>query len=77
MAKAFRISGKFRMGHITTPFSLETLGADEKAARDRVLSTIGSRHRANRHQIWIEKVEPLAADKITDPVVEKKISMVK
>lgn len=77
MAKAFRISGKFRMGHITSPFSIETLGADEKAARDRVLSTIGSRHRVNRHQIWIETVEPLAADKVTDPVVEKKISMVK
>lgn len=77
MAKAFRISGKFRMGHITTPFSLETLGADENAARDRVFSTIGSRHRVNRHQIWIEKVEPLAADQVTDPVVEKKISMVK
>lgn len=77
MAKAFRISGKFRMGHITSPFSIETLGADEKAARDRVLSTIGSRHRVNRHQIWIETVEHLAADKVTDPVVEKKISMVK
>ena len=77
MAKAFRISGKFRMGHITTPFSLETLGASEVEARDRVLATIGSRHRVNRHQIWIEKVDPLAADQITDPVVEKKISMVK
>lgn len=77
MAKAFRISGKFRMGHITTPFSIETLGADEKAARDRVLSTIGSRHRVNRHQIWIEKVEPLTSEQVSDPVVEKKISMVK
>lgn len=77
MAKAFRISGKFRMGHITSPFSLETLGTDEAGARDRVLSTIGSRHRVNRYQIWIDTVEPLTADKITDPVVEKKISMVK
>ncbi|HUR70327.1 MAG TPA: 50S ribosomal protein L18Ae [Candidatus Thermoplasmatota archaeon] len=75
--QAFRVSGKFRMGHILTPFSLETLGTDEKGARERVFSTIGSRHRANRHQIFIEKVEPLSADKVSDPVVEKKISMVK
>ncbi|HET6405600.1 MAG TPA: 50S ribosomal protein L18Ae [Candidatus Thermoplasmatota archaeon] len=77
MAKAFRITGKFRMGHITSPFSMETLGVDEASARDRVLATIGSRHRVNRHQITIEKVEPLTPDQVTDPVVEKKISMVK
>lgn len=75
--KAFRISGKFRMGHIITPFTVETLGADDKAARDRLYSTIGSRHRVNRHQIEITKVEPLTADQVSDPVVEKKISMVK
>lgn len=74
---AFRVIGKFRMGHIRTPFSIETLGKDDAGARDRVLATIGSRHRVNRYGIWIEKVEPIAADKISDPVVEKKISMVK
>lgn len=75
--KAFRVSGKFRMGHILTPFTIESLGKDEAGARDRVFATIGSRHRVNRHQITIEKVVPLSADQITDPVVEKKISMVK
>ena len=75
--KAFRVSGKFRMGHITTPFSLETVGKDETGARDRVLSTIGSRHRVSRYQIWIEKVEPISNDKVTDAVVEKRLSMVK
>jgi large subunit ribosomal protein LX len=75
--KAFRVSGKFRMGHILTPFSMETLGTDETSARDRIFSTIGSRHRVNRHQITIEKVAPLTPEQVTDPVVEKKISMVK
>lgn len=75
--KAFRVTGKFRMGHLTTPFSLETVGNDDTAARDRVFSTIGSRHRVTRHQIWIEKVEPIAADQVTDAVVEKRLSMVK
>lgn len=75
--KAFRVSGKFRMGHIQTPFTLETVGVDEKAARDRVYATIGSRHRVSRHQITLEKVEPISGDAITDAVVEKRLSMVK
>lgn len=75
--QAFRVTGTFKMGHITSPFSIETVGNDETQARDRVLSTIGSRHRANRHQINITKVEPIAADKVTDLVVEKRLSMVK
>lgn len=75
--KAFRVTGKFRMGHLTTPFALETVGKDDQQARDRVFSTIGSRHRVTRHQIWIEKVEPIARDQVTDAVVEKRLSMVK
>lgn len=75
--QAFRVSGKFRMGPVLSPFSLETVGQDENAARDRVFATMGSRHRVNRHQVWIEKVERIAADKVTDPVVEKRLSMVK
>jgi len=73
--KVYRVSGKFRMGHVLTPFTLEAIGADEKAARDRVLSTIGSRHRANRHQIWIEKAAEIKPDAITDAAVEKQLSM--
>lgn len=75
--QAFRVSGKFRMGHIITPFTLETVGADETAARDRVYATIGSRHRVSRHQITLEKIQTISGDAITDPVVEKRLSMVK
>lgn len=75
--QAFRITGKFRMGPKLMPFTVETLGKDEAAARDRVLATIGSRHRANRHQIDITKVEPIAGDQVTDLSVEKRLRMVK
>jgi large subunit ribosomal protein LX len=75
--KVFRVTGKFRMGPILSPFTLEAIGADDKAARDRVFATLGSRHRANRHQIWIEKVAEIKANEITDPAVEKQLSMVK
>lgn len=75
--KAFRITGQFRMGHITTPFTIETVGRDENDARDRVLATLGSRHRVNRHQVSLATVTEIRGDQITDLVVEKQMSMVK
>lgn len=75
--KAFSVSGKFRMGHITSPFTIETIANDVDAAKDRVFATIGSRHRVNRHQIEIATVKEVARDAIKDPVVEKRMSMVK
>lgn len=75
--KPFRVAGKFRMGHIITPFTVETIANDKKGAEDRILSTIGSRHRVDRHHIEIAKVEELKPDQVTDPVVEKRLSMVK
>ena len=73
--KVFRVTGKFRMGHITTPFNMEVIGDDPRAAEDRVLSTLGSRHRVNRHQVTLAKVEEIRPDQIQDPAVEKMLSM--
>lgn len=75
--KAFRVSGKFRMGRSWNRFTIETIGADETAARDRVYSTMGSKHRVDRHAITIEEITEIAADQLTDPVIEKKFAMVK
>lgn len=68
--KAFRVDGHFRMGRIETPFSVEVLGNDEAAASERVISTIGSRHRVNRRLIAVSKVTVVAADQVADPVVK-------
>lgn len=73
----FRVSGSFLMGRDRSPFTIETLGDDENGARDRVLSTLGSRHRINRYNIKIDKVEKISVDDLSDPVVAKKIQMVK
>lgn len=75
--KAFRITGKFQMGHLRTPFTLETVAKDAAGAKDRVFATIGSRHRANRHQIEIAKVEEISLEQATDPSLEKRLSLVK
>lgn len=75
--KPFRVTGKFRMGHILTPFTVETVAKDGNGAKDRILSTIGSRHRVDRHHITIADVTEIKPDEVTDPVVEKMLSMVK
>ena len=76
-AKPYRVSGTFRMGHVTTPFTIETIGADPNAARDRVLSTIGSRHRVDRHHIEIKDVKEIKNEEVSDPAILKMLSMVK
>lgn len=75
--KVFRVTGKFRMGPILSPFTMEAVAADDKGARDRIFATLGSRHRANRHQIWIDTVKEIQASEIQDPAVEKQLSLVK
>ena len=75
--KAFRVTGQFRMGHISTPFAIETIGKDAAGATDRVLATIGSRHRVDRHRITVKDVAEVKPADITDPVVVKQLSMVK
>lgn len=75
--KPFRVSGTFRMGHITSPFTLETVADDAAGAKDRVLSTIGSRHRVDRYRIDVKDVKEIKRDEVTDAVVEKRLSMVK
>ena len=75
--KPFRVTGEFRMGRTHTPFTMETLGEDAAGAQDRVLATIGSRHRVDRHHITVKDVKEIRLDEVTDPVVEKRLSMVK
>lgn len=76
--KVFRVTGEFTMGrNLRTPFTMETIGKDVEAAKDRIYATLGSRHRVNRHQVIVKDVKEIKADQLTDAVVEKKLSMVK
>lgn len=75
--KVFRVNGQFRMGRSLSKFSIEAIGAEKDAAISRVLSTIGSRHGIDRHNIFIKEVTEISADKIEDPVVRKQLSLVK
>lgn len=67
--KAFRIRGTFLMGRRRQPFAKEVAGASPEEAVERLLSDLGSRHRAKRRDISIEDVVELTSEDVEDPVV--------
>lgn len=72
--KAFRAVGDFRIkqGEYRNDlqgFKVEIAAADEKSAREKLVSTFGSRHRLVRKDIIIRELVPLSNEEITDPVV--------
>ena len=68
--KAFRISGRFRMGRTWQPISKEVAAADEAAAREKLLSVLGSQHGVPRKYITISKVEEVPIDQLEDQAVK-------
>ena len=71
--KAFLVTGHFADPRKEQPFSIEMAAEDETAVREKVLSTIGSRHKMKRWQITITDVKELPADQVTDHVVKYQI----
>jgi len=67
--KAFKVSGTFMMKPGWQPFSKEVLADSEARARENILSDLGSKHRAKRRQIKIEKVVEIKVDEIEDPLL--------
>ncbi len=73
--KGFHIIGSFadaRQGQ--QPFSVEVAAEDEAAAREQIISTMGSRHKVKRWQINISEIKEIANDQIENPVVKFKVT---
>jgi len=68
--KAFRISGRFRMGRNWQPFSKELAARDEAAAREKLLSLIGSQHGLPRKYVTITTVAEVPKDQVEDHAVK-------
>ncbi len=67
--KAYRISGRFRMGRDWQHYSKEVAAADEPAARERLLSVLGSLHGVARKYVEIAAVAEVPASEIQDHAV--------
>lgn len=67
--KAYRVRGRFRMGRAWQAYSKEVAAADEAAARERVLSVLGSQHAVARKYIEITDVAEVAPADLKDHTV--------
>ncbi len=68
--KAYRISGRFRMGRNWQAYAKEVAAADEAAARERLLSVLGSQHGVARKYIEIASVAEVPVAEIRDHAVK-------
>lgn len=76
--KAFQVSGSYdasRVGYRKSmqKFSVQVAADDESAAKEKVLSDLGSKHRKKRVEISFAEIKPLAAADVTDPVVKHQL----
>jgi large subunit ribosomal protein LX len=69
--KVFRVSGEIRKPNFKTPFNREVRALKPEEAIEKVYMELGSKHRAKRFHIKIEKVEEIKPEEIEDPVVKK------
>lgn len=52
------------------PFEKEVVAENEERAKEKILSVIGSMHKANRKRIKISSIDELKPEDIKDPVVK-------
>ena len=71
--KAFKVTGKFKMGRDYQHFTKEVLAEDDKGAREKIFTLFGSKHSVKRPKILIEKVDAVAKDAVSDPYVRSKL----
>ncbi len=69
MAKAYRVEGTFYMKNTWQPFKKEVASDGEDAAREKVLSLIGSNHKVKRKNINIENVVEMSIDDVENLAV--------
>ena len=71
--KGFRAKGSFKDTRNMQVFTVEVAAENEDAAKEKVLSNLGSRHKLKRWEITIDEVKELAPGDITDRLVEYEV----
>lgn len=59
MNMKFEVTGCLDMGWEETDFSREIEAESEDMAREKILSLLGSEHRAKRHEIDVQEITAL------------------
>ena len=69
--KAFEVRGQLMTSHRSwKKFTLEVASADEKAAVEKTMALMGSRHKVKRKFIRIEGIKPLKLEDVSDQAVK-------
>ena len=71
--KGFRAKGSFKDKKKKQDFTVEVAAEDSEAAKERVLSNLGSRHKLKRWEISIDELTELAPADITDHLVKYEV----
>jgi len=61
-AKNYRVEGTFRMDGAWKPYAKVISAPNEKQAKERVFTLLGSKHRLKRRDIQVGKVEPVEGE---------------
>ena len=72
--KGFRIKGSFKDIRNDQSFSVEVAAEDADAAKEKILSILGSKHKLKRRDIRIDEITELKPEEITNLVVEHQVS---
>ena len=67
----FRITGEIVKPNLKTTFRKEIRAVSPENAKEKVYTDIGSKHRAKRHQVRIQKVEEVSSEEIENPLVRR------
>ncbi len=69
--KAYEVKGQLMTSHRDwKPFTLEVASADDKAAVEKTLALMGSRHKVKRKFIKIEGIKALKTEEVSDQAVK-------
>jgi large subunit ribosomal protein LX len=69
--KVFRVTGEIVKPNLKTTFKKEIRALSPENAKEKVYTDIGSRHRAKRFQIRIQKVEEVSSEEIENPLIKR------
>lgn len=71
--KAFRINGSYKDARHEQKFSIEIAAEDADAAKEKTLSTLGSRHKLKRWEISVTDITELKPSDVTDTLVRYQV----
>jgi large subunit ribosomal protein LX len=69
--RVFRVTGKIMKPNLKTAFKREVRAVKPEDAREKILTELGSKHRAKRFQIKIFNVQEISIEEIENPLIKK------